>query len=347
MENCILEETRHLQEVIEQEKGDPFDPSIILNNATSNIISQLVMRRRFDYSDNNAQNLLKYSSEFFKLEGSVWANLYEAFPSVMKHLPGPHNKIFASFNLFQDFIQEEVEKHKRDLDHNNPRDYMDTFLIEMEKHKQSELGFTEKNLTLCSLDLFLAGTETTSTTLLWALVYLINHPDVQENVQAEIDRVIGQSRLPSMADRSSMPYTDAVIHEIQRMGNIVPLNAPRMAARDTTLGGYFIPKGTAIMPMLTSVMFDKSQWETPDDFNPEHFLDAEGKFVKKEAHLPFSAGKRVCLGEGLARMEIFLFLVALLQKFSFSVPGGEKLSTEGITGTTRVPHPFKVQARVR
>lgn len=63
-----------------------------------------------------------------------------------------------------------------------------------------------------------------------------------EKVQAEIDRVIGQNRQPTMADRPNLPYTDAVIHEIQRIGNIVPLNAPRMAAEDTTLGGYFIPK---------------------------------------------------------------------------------------------------------
>ena len=63
-----------------------------------------------------------------------------------------------------------------------------------------------------------------------------------EKVQAEIDRVIGQSRQPNMSDRPNMPYTDAVLHEIQRMGNIVPLNGLRMAAKDTTLGGYFIPK---------------------------------------------------------------------------------------------------------
>uniref|UniRef100_A0A3Q1GRM9 Cytochrome P450 2D9-like n=2 Tax=Acanthochromis polyacanthus TaxID=80966 RepID=A0A3Q1GRM9_9TELE len=131
------------------------------------------------------------------------------------------------------------------------------------------------------------------------------------------------------------------------MGNIVPLNGARIAAKDTTLGGYFIPKGTFLMPFLTSVLFDKNDWETPDTFNPEHFLDAGGKFVKREAFLPFSAGKRACLGEGLAKMELFLLLVGLLQKFSFSVPDGDELTTEGITGVTRVPVPFKVHAKVR
>uniref|UniRef100_A0A3B3B815 Cytochrome P450, family 2, subfamily N, polypeptide 13 n=1 Tax=Oryzias melastigma TaxID=30732 RepID=A0A3B3B815_ORYME len=322
MEQCIREEIRYLQEEIESEKGG------------------------LHFSPLQASSTTLCPTLFFGWKGA--SGLYDAFPGLMKHLPGPHNKMFKHFDDLRDFLDREIKTHKKDLDRNNPRDYIDSFLIEMEKqHQDSSLGFTEANLAFCSLDLFLAGTETTSTTLMWALVYLIKHPDVQVKVQQEIDRVIGQNRLPSMADRPNLPYTDAVIHEIQRIGNIVPLNGLRIAAKDTTLGGYFIPKGTSLMPMLTSVLFDKNEWETPDTFNPGHFLDADGKFVKKEAFLPFSAGKRVCLGEGLARMELFLFLVGLLQKFSFSVPEGVELSTEGITGTTRVPHPYKVYAKVR
>uniref|UniRef100_A0A672ILQ4 Cytochrome P450, family 2, subfamily N, polypeptide 13 n=1 Tax=Salarias fasciatus TaxID=181472 RepID=A0A672ILQ4_SALFA len=321
MEQCICEELRVLQEEIEKEKGGLFAPAGLFNNAVSNIICQLVMGKRFDYSDHNFQLMLKYLSEAVQLDGSIWGLVCSQCPSKL-----------------------EVKRHKQDLDHSNPRDYIDAFIIEM---KNSDQGFSEANLTLCSLDLFLAGTETTATTLLWALVYLIRNPDVQVKVQEEIDRVIGQTRHPTMADRPNMPYTDAVIHEIQRIGNIVPLNVFRRAAQDTTLGGYYIPKGTSLMPMLTSVLFDETQWETPDTFNPGHFLNAEGKFVKPEAFLPFSAGKRVCLGESLAKMELFLFLVGLLQKFSFSVPDGVELSTEGITGTTRVPLPFKVSAKIR
>ncbi|XP_075895316.1 cytochrome P450 2J5-like [Nelusetta ayraudi] len=347
IEQSIQEEARHLLEEIEMEKGKPFNPADLFYNAVSNIICQLVMAKRFDYSDHVFQTTLKDLTEILRLEGSIWGLLYEAFPTVMKHLPGPHNMIFEKTNNVKNFISEQVQRHQKDIDPNNPRDYIDAFLIEMEKPKDGQLGFTCSNIVLCSMDLFLAGTETTSTTMLWALVYLIKHPDIQEKVQAEIDRVIGQDRQPTMADRPKLNYTDAVFHEVQRLGNIVPLNGARMAAKDTTLGGYFIPKGTTVMPMLTSVLFDKTQWETPDSFNPGHFLNAEGKFVKKEAFLPFSAGKRVCLGEGLAKMEMFLFLVSLLQKFSFSVEDREKLSAEGITGTIRTPHPFKVYAKAR
>ncbi|KAK7888831.1 hypothetical protein WMY93_024391 [Mugilogobius chulae] len=255
--------------------------------------------------------------------------------------------MFHHIEKIHEFISEEVENHKKDLDPSNPRDYIDSFIIEMQNRKDSDGGFDETNLAYCAMDLFLAGTETTSTTLQWTLIYLIKHPEVQEKVQAEIDRVIGQNRLPTMADRANLPYTDAVVHEVQRIGDIVPLNGLRLASKDTTLGGYFIPKGTSIMPMLHSVLFDKTEWETPDKFNPGHFLDKDGKFRKRDALMPFSAGKRVCLGEGLAKMELFLFIVGLLQKFSFYVSDGVELRTDGVTGATRVPHPFKVQAKVR
>ncbi|KAG7520610.1 cytochrome P450 2J2-like [Solea senegalensis] len=346
-EQSICEESRHLHEAMKGEKGEPFDPVPLLNSAVANIICQIVIGRRLDYRDPNFQRLLQNLTEMAYLEGSIWALLYEAFPDLMRRLPGPHNNIFSNLKSVETFIRREIEEHKLDLDPSNPRDYIDSFLAEENHNRGSEQGFEEANLVLCCLDLFLAGTETTSKTLQWGLIYLIKNPHIQDDVQAEIDRVIGQTRQPTMADRPNMSYTDAVIHEIQRMGNIVPLNGPRVAAKDTTLGSYFIPKGTSVMPNLTSVLFDKTEWETPDTFNPKHFLDAGGRFVRREAFAPFSAGKRACLGEGLARMELFLFFASLLQRFCFSTVDGVELRTEGITGATRTPYPFKIHAKAR
>ncbi|XP_054870662.1 cytochrome P450 2D17-like [Amphiprion ocellaris] len=150
-----------------------------------------------------------------------------------------------------------------------------------------------------------------------------------------------------MTDRENLPYTNAVIHEIQRYGNIVPLNVSHMASRDTTLDKYTIPKGTVIMASLHSVLNDESMWETPHSFNPQHFLDQDGEFRKREAFLPFSAGKRVCLGEQLARMELFLFFTSLLQRFSFSAPAGEKPSLEYTMGGIRSPRPYRLCATPR
>ncbi|NXR11483.1 CP2J3 protein, partial [Semnornis frantzii] len=109
-------------------------------------------------------------------------------------------------------------------------------------------------------------------------------------------------------------YTNAVIHEVQRIGNIIPFSVPRAPTRDTVVGGYTIPKGTFMTINLSSLMFDKNEWETPHTFNPGHFLK-DGQFQKWEFFIPFSMGKRACLGEVMARSELFLFFTALLQKF--------------------------------
>uniref|UniRef100_A0ACB8GF27 Cytochrome P450 2K6 n=1 Tax=Sphaerodactylus townsendi TaxID=933632 RepID=A0ACB8GF27_9SAUR len=155
---------------------------------------------------------------------------------------------------------------------------------------------------------------------------------------------------PRIEHRAKLPYTDAVVHEIQRFANIAPASAPHATNVDVTLGGYFIPKGTHIIPLLYSVLYDESQWEKPFKFYPEHFLDSDGKFVRKDAFLPFSAGRRACAGETLAKMEIFLFFASLLQRFTFQpAPGTSKedLDLTPDSGITSSPMPYRICALPR
>ncbi|KAM4655532.1 cytochrome P450 2J1-like [Amazona ochrocephala] len=100
------------------------------------------------------------------------------------------------------------------------------------------------------------------------------------------------------------------------------------------------------MTSLTSIMFDKNVWETPDTFNPEHFLD-NGQYSRREAFLPFSAGKRACPGEQLARTELFIFFTALLQKFTFQAPEAAMLTFAFTLSLTRCPKPFRICALPR
>ncbi|XP_069006178.1 cytochrome P450 2J4-like [Embiotoca jacksoni] len=340
----VQQECRYLTEAFADQQGKPFNAQSLITNAVSNIICCLVFGNRFEYTDKQYQSILQNFSETVYLEGSVWAQLYNTMPWLMKWLPGPHQKMFTLTQSILDFIEIRIKEHRENLDPSSPRDYIDAFLIEMGEKEDKDSGFDLTNLSFCTLDLFGAGTETTTTTLHWGLLYMIYYPDIQERIQAEMDAVIGSSRTPSLTDRENLPYTDAVIHEMQRMANILPLNVVRMAIKDTTLDKYTIPKGTMIMPTLDSVLHDELMWETPHSFNPQHFLDQDGKFRKREAFLPFSAGKRVCLGEQLARMELFLFFTSLLQRFSFSAPAGEKPSLEFKLGATRCPKPYRLCA---
>ncbi|XP_064409143.1 cytochrome P450 2K1-like [Latimeria chalumnae] len=159
--------------------------------------------------------------------------------------------------------------------------------------------------------------------------------------------VIGCERSAVSEDRKDMPYTNAVMYEIQRFANIVPMGLPHQTSTDVHFRGYFLPKETQIIPLLTSVLYDKTQWEKPEEFYPSHFLDAEGKFVKKDAFMPFSAGRRICVGENLAKMEFFLFFVTLLQIFKFSPPPGvteRDLDLTPCFGVTSSPVPYKLCA---
>ena len=142
---------------------------------------------------------------------------------------------------------------------------------------------------LCS-DLFAAGTETTSTTLAWAIIYMSLNPDIQERVHAEIDNVIGCDVKPTMHHRLQLPYTEAFILETQRLGDLVPLGVPHAVTEDVYFRGYFIPKRTMVMPNMYGVHMNPDVWPEPEKFKPERFLDSNGKIDKKEL-IPFSLGK--------------------------------------------------------
>ncbi|XP_069587684.1 cytochrome P450 2D15-like isoform X2 [Ranitomeya imitator] len=204
-------------------------------------------------------------------------------------------------------------------------------------------SFTEETLLMVIADLFVAGTDTTSNTLRWSLLMMLLHPHIQKKVHEEIDRVIGSDRVPTIEDQSKMPYTSAVIHEVQRYGNILPIALLHMTYRNTNIQGFDIPKGITIVPNLTSVLKDKSIWKKPFQFYPEHLMDSEGNFVKNEVFIPFSAGRRICVGEPLARMNLFIFFTSLLQHFEFCIPDDQPFPRHDPVFTFSYnPHPFQV-----
>ncbi|XP_033019313.1 transcription factor 20 isoform X5 [Lacerta agilis] len=343
LEQLVTEEAGYLCSVFSSKEGQSFDPHYLINNAISNVICFLTFGNRFDYEDQKFQNLLHFLEQSMKEEAGLLPQVLNSLPFLM-HIPGMTQKAFPHQKKLMDYLGELVNEHKETWYPSSKRDITEAFLEEIEKRKGENSSFNYQNLPLMIGDLFSAGTETTTTTLRWGLLYMILYPDIQSKVQEEIDAVIGRNRPATIEDQANMPYTRAVIHETQRFGDIVPAGIPHKAYRDTGVEGFFIPKGTTILTNLSSVLKDEAMWEKPHQFWPEHFLDANGQFVKREAFMPFSAGRRICLGEQLARMELFLFFTSLLQHFTFHIAEDHPRPREdGCFAFTLVPHPYHIK----
>ncbi|XP_072263162.1 cytochrome P450 2J6-like [Pyxicephalus adspersus] len=345
MEERILEECMYLNEEIRKNEDALVDPRFVIDNAVSNIICSIVFGRRYDYDDSTFRNILNIVHENMKLAAGFWAQLYNAFGFV-KHLPLPHQKIFRNVRTVFAFLGNVLEEHKRTRVPGEPRDYIDCYLEELDTEQKNghKSTFDAENLFTCVGDLFIAGTETTSASLEWSLLYMMTYPDIQEKCRAEVDKIRGDRDHLDYEDRVRMPYTLAVLQETQRFASVVSLGVTHAPIKDVQLNGYTIPKGTVVLTDLSSLHYDEKYWKYPNEFNPENFLNEDGELVKVEAFLPFSAGPRVCIGENLARMELFLFFTTMMTHFEFHWP--DPKSPPDLTpvfGLSLAPKRFKMK----
>ncbi|XP_053328562.1 cytochrome P450 2G1-like [Spea bombifrons] len=345
IEERVQEEVGFLLELFSETQESRFDPAFFIRRSVSNVICSVVFGKRFDYSDEKLQTLLDLMAENLRRVDNIWVQIYNFIPSLLRLVPGPHYKLRENYLEQMQYVDEVVREHEATLDLGNPRDYIDAFLVKMKQEsKNPRTEYNKRNLLSSALDIFFAGQESTSSTLAYGLLILMKHPRVKERIQEEIERVIGRSRRPCMEDRAEMPYTEAVIHEIMRFADFFPLGVPHSVTEDTHFRGFTLPKGTTIIPFLHSVMFDPAMFKSPYEFDPGHFLDENGKFRKSVAFMAFSAGKRSCPGEGLARMELFLYLTSILQTFdlrSAASPDDIDLSPE-YSGFGKKPPAFQL-----
>uniref|UniRef100_A0A2K6UHS7 Cytochrome P450 family 2 subfamily F member 1 n=1 Tax=Saimiri boliviensis boliviensis TaxID=39432 RepID=A0A2K6UHS7_SAIBB len=342
--------------------GEPFDPTFVLSRSVSNIICFVLFGSRFN-DDDRLLTIIRLNNDNFQLMSSPWGELY-IFPSLLDWVPGPHGRIFQNFKCLRDLIAHSVHDHQASLDPRSPRDFIDCFLTKTAEEKEDpQSHFHMDTLLMTTHNLLFGGTETVGTTLRHAFLALIKYPRVQARVQEEINLVVGRAWLPALEDRAAILYPDAVIHEVQRFADIIPMNLPHRVTRDTAFRGFLIPKpshtanstssptrGTDIITLLNTVHHDPSQFLMPQEFNPEHFLDAKQSFKKSPAFMPFSAGRRLCLGESLARMELFLYLTATLQNFSLQPLGAPEdidLTPAFSSGLGNLPRPFQLCLRAR
>ncbi|XP_042257669.1 steroid 17-alpha-hydroxylase/17,20 lyase isoform X2 [Thunnus maccoyii] len=328
--------------------GRGLDPSPAVTRAVTNVVCTLVFSATYRRGDAELQEVIRYNDGI--VQTIARGGLVDIYPW-MKVFPNESlSKLKECITVRDRLLTRKLEEHKASLSEGDPRDLLDALLKGQtgsgrgQRSSESEdEGITDDHVLMIAAEAFGAGVETTSTTLLWILAYLLHHPEVQERVQKELDEHVGGERAVCMSDRGQLPYLDCVINEGMRIRPVSPVLIPHTAMTDSSIGGHSVSRGTRVLVNMWSIHHDPQHWDKPDLFSPDRFLDDQGQRVTPSCFLPFGAGPRVCIGESLARLELFLFLSSLLQRMSFRLPdGASPPNLQGRLGVVLQPLPYKV-----
>ena len=269
--------------------------------------------------------------------------------------------ILKNVHACANFLKTLISQHADNYNPGEESNIVDAYLNELNhvsinsenlKLKTHSNSFSLEHLDSLIQDLFVAGTETIANTLSWAIFLAAHYPEFQQKCHEEIDKLIGRERAPCANNRRSMHYIEAFINETFRYHCAGPILIPRSTTVDTKLAGYKIPANTFVILNMWSCMRDEKYWNEPNKFNPDRFLNADGTFeCNNPAMMPFSAGARACIGESLARSQLFIIFVSILQKFSFEFESDKVKENpnllDGVPGITLNPPnvTFKVSVR--
>ncbi|KAK6187259.1 hypothetical protein SNE40_005325 [Patella caerulea] len=346
LEEQIKEETKIILDFLTKSEGKPINVHELMMKATTNVISIVVFSKRYDYGDPEFQQILKVLEDGFS--DMVFFTPVHRFP-MLRFLPFIASKMLEGRNAImtvEQLIAQHIEKRRQVFDKKDIRDLIDVYFDMCAKESTNTIS--ESNTRRIILDLFFAGSDTTATTLDWAFLFMVLHPEVQKKCQDEIDSVVGDGRMVDWSDKSKMPYNEATLLEVQRLGNALPMSLPHTTDKDTIVKGYLIPEGTLVYANLYACHLDSRYWNEPLKFKPERFLDDSGNVSKPPATLmPFSTGPRMCPGEPLARMELFLIFINILQRFSVTFSGTEKPGSDGFCGMRMATPEYTIHATRR
>ncbi|PAV74019.1 hypothetical protein WR25_00485 [Diploscapter pachys] len=347
MEDRIIDEFHSRFGDIKSEKT--IDANETFDLFTANVINRILFSYGFDEKNQDKFYALKKKMDY-QIENISFlrACISQFFPK-LSYFKKNLDSILEPFINVKKFLEEQILERVEAIkngSHEIPdeaNDYVDAFLKEMDKLDKAgtKSSFSLEALVIDVFDLYVAGQETTSTTLAWAMIYLLNHPDVTDRVRKELREVTDGSRDLSQNDKPKTPYFNATINEIQRLGNIVTINLFRRAAEDLQLGGVTIRKGQTVTAQISMVMDDEKYFEEPNKFNPDRYMSDD---KLKNQTIPFGIGKRACLGESLARAELYLILGNLIQRYEFEavdgIPSEQPVNPKSFM---RRPEKFKIR----
>ena len=326
MEDDINQEVQKLVSLLrEKHLGTPVHLNGIMNLSIVNALWVLMVGEKLALDDQKLLSIVKALDSFIRhrtIPNPVWA-LFG--PWAVERFDPLYKNALDMFNSIKNMVKPYIIEHKKATDESDEdRDFVDAYIKAINQSSDSSSSFHgargEESLVSSLLDLFLAGTETTTSSLMWGILFLLHNPEVQDKLHSELESVLGDKETVDYEERSNLPYTCAVINEIHRCASIVRTAIPHSMTEDVVIDGHSFPKGAIVLPNLIKIHHDKRLWSNPNKFDPERFYDREkGACLSSENLMPFSVGKRYCLGQSLAEKELFMFFVGLVKAFKFEV----------------------------
>ncbi|GLJ32451.1 hypothetical protein SUGI_0652940 [Cryptomeria japonica] len=328
-------------------RGESVNLGELLNVCTANVLGQVMLSRRvFESRGAKASEFREMVLEMMVLAGVF--NIGDFVPSLAwLDLQGVQAKMRKLHARFDDFFAKIIAEHQAESAKGNiPKKDFLSALLALRNNADGEGGqLTDTDMKALLLDLFTAGTDTSSSTVEWAITELIRHPHIMEKCQRELDSVVGRERKLNEGDLQNLSYLQAVVKETFRLHPSTPLLLPRMAAEECMIEGYNIPKNARLMVNAWGIQRDPAVWDRPLEFDPERFVgsDLDVRGTNFEV-IPFGAGRRVCAGMNMGIRMVQLMLATLIHSFHWSLPAGqtpEKLDmAESFGLTLQKAHPL-------
>ncbi|XP_020592817.1 geraniol 8-hydroxylase-like [Phalaenopsis equestris] len=327
LEATQLLRRRKVQELIEYIKGKNGEIVHVARAAFCTVINListtfLSMDMVDIFKSESAQELKDLMSGIMEEAGSP--NLSDFFPFLAPiDLQGRRRRFKAYFKKLNDFFDVVMDNRSAGDGGRTNHDLLDV-LLQLNREENSKLN--RRIIKSLLMDSFVAGSETSSTTVEWAMAELLRRPELMATARDEIATVIGLEREVEESDMSSLPFLQAVLKETLRLHPPVPLLLPRKAEASTEINGYMVPKRSQLLVNVWAIGRDERVWENPDCFVPERFLG--GSEIGFDGHhfelLPFGSGRRICPGLPLGVRMVELMLASLLQSFEWGLPDGMK-----------------------
>ena len=349
---------RHIETVVNNlvermaamgDAGQTVSPPELTAQSNSNLMFRAIFGREADSGDDFRQlrdTLLGYINWLFATATAT--NLADYIPW-LRFLPNNGVKEAVSQSEVASSVINsliDAARSRPGLDLSAPSCLVEVMLAQEESGEITDI-MTRR---LC-MDLLIAGTDTSAQTVNWFLLLMANRPEIQAKVHAELDQVIGPDALPTVDDRTRLPYTFACLAESMRYRTIGPLGVPHKASQDTEIGGYRIPAGAQVLGNVYSIHHDPRYWDSPHEFIPERFMpQADGAMpaaLTAPSYIPFGTGHRRCPGRRFAETTVWLHLTRMLHQLRLETPDGKALPEDEVFGLAISPRPYSLRASRR